>query len=202
MWDYVKIVQRKENCYFNNMEKFTKRIILLLAIALGFIGSANAQNRFWIGNNSTGDLTDGTKWSATLGGAAIGGTLTVTVGQFYIIDGTDLNGTLPGAGTGPATIGIAAARNPGQFIVRNGNVIVNITSTATNNFNIGSTSAASTAGDDFSVGAGCTLNMNANSHLYLNSTSNATTHTANIAGTVNLITSSSRIDIRQSANTN
>lgn len=175
------------------MRKITEKLLLLFLLMTAALG-ANAQNRFWIGGASSGELTDGTKWSATLGGSAIGGTLTVTVGQYYIIDGTDLNGTTSGPGTGPVTIALTGARNPGQFIIRNGNVTVNLTSTSTNNLNIGSAaSTASVTGDDFVVGSGCTLNLNANAYLTLNSTSNAARHTANIAGTVNLASSANLV---------
>jgi hypothetical protein len=140
------------------MEKFTKRIILLLAIALGFIGSVNAQTTyFYIGGNAgTADVSSTTAWSLTLGGAAT--TPTPNASAIYVINGTDVSSTAGNQAGTTMTISLGSARTVGQLRILNNNIAVTISGTGS--LSVGGANTAFIAGAEIDVASGCSLTIN------------------------------------------
>ncbi|CAF0787599.1 unnamed protein product [Rotaria sordida] len=152
--------------YLIVMEKFTKKIILLVALTLGLIYGVNGQasNTYYYIGGPTGSV-DFTSTSWVLAANYTSGSAMTAVAPsvvnatvVFIIDASDV-GPASGAQLGTnITLSLGGARTIGQLIIRNNNVPVTISGTGS--LLIGGATTAQIPGAELDLGTGCSLNIN------------------------------------------
>lgn len=168
--------------------KILKQTMLAVFLLLGGL-SAHAQTTYyWVGGTAQADFNAGGSWSTIgVGGAAVGGTITVNANNIYIVDGSDIS-SAAGLQTGNVTIQMTADRTIGQLQLVNSASLTLSGLTTTRTLQLGSTNASSLAGDELLIESGSTLTLGTNANLTLNNTTGTDKHTANIAGSFTINT--------------